>query len=338
MTDAELRDAAVAKLKQTTVGYKNKHWTVPPEGSNWDSALDLLAQIAVEDPPPPPPPPDPEPVPVTLKLGINMNNDPSSWMNQAGSLNPKSIREGVMTSAKVSFAAAEGATVIKLLNRDPSGLASSLAEVNQWPQITHWELDNEPYFRGVNVAAWARSARDLARAITQAHPSHTVICPMLVQTNGGDYRTDGIWKPWATQVLDAAPDLPQWVDAWSGHPYSPGKSPQTKTQANGSLTTMETVDKVRAQLVARGADKPWHMTEFGWSVGTGGTPPNTQVSAADQARFLNDLVLMMRQRPWIRSAQYYCLQTWGTGYEHSFGLFNQDKSDRPAAVTFRNLV
>ena len=30
VTDAELRDAAVAKLKQTTVGYKNKYWTVPP--------------------------------------------------------------------------------------------------------------------------------------------------------------------------------------------------------------------------------------------------------------------------------------------------------------------
>lgn len=59
MTDKELRDAAVAALKQTTVGYKNKHWTTPPEGSQWDKALDLLVQIGVE-PPTPPSPPDPD--------------------------------------------------------------------------------------------------------------------------------------------------------------------------------------------------------------------------------------------------------------------------------------
>jgi hypothetical protein len=45
LTDAELRDAAVAKLKQTTVGYRNKHWTTPPAGTNWAQALALLAQI-----------------------------------------------------------------------------------------------------------------------------------------------------------------------------------------------------------------------------------------------------------------------------------------------------
>lgn len=52
MTTDELRDAAVAKLKLTTVGYKNKHWTTPPDGSNWDAALDYLAQIGAVAPPP----------------------------------------------------------------------------------------------------------------------------------------------------------------------------------------------------------------------------------------------------------------------------------------------
>lgn len=56
MTDKELRDAAVARLKQTTVGYKNKHWTIPPPGTHWDAALDYLALIGQEEPPPPPPP------------------------------------------------------------------------------------------------------------------------------------------------------------------------------------------------------------------------------------------------------------------------------------------
>lgn len=55
LTDTQLRDAAVAKLKQTTVGYINKNWTIPPAGTNWEQALDLLGQIGAVTPPPDPP-------------------------------------------------------------------------------------------------------------------------------------------------------------------------------------------------------------------------------------------------------------------------------------------
>lgn len=56
MTDQQLRDQAVAELELTTVGFKNTHWTVPPSGTHWKNALDLLAQIGGTPPPPPPPP------------------------------------------------------------------------------------------------------------------------------------------------------------------------------------------------------------------------------------------------------------------------------------------
>lgn len=55
MTDAELRDQAVAHLRQTTVGYLNKNWKTPPPGTHWAAALDTLAQIGAAAPPPPPP-------------------------------------------------------------------------------------------------------------------------------------------------------------------------------------------------------------------------------------------------------------------------------------------
>lgn len=48
-SDAQVAQA-VTELKQTTVGYINKNWTVPPAGTHWKNALDLLA------PPTPPPP------------------------------------------------------------------------------------------------------------------------------------------------------------------------------------------------------------------------------------------------------------------------------------------
>lgn len=55
MTDAELRDAALAELEQTTVGYVNSKWKTPPAGTHWANARALLAQIGAVTPPPPPP-------------------------------------------------------------------------------------------------------------------------------------------------------------------------------------------------------------------------------------------------------------------------------------------
>lgn len=53
-TDAQLRDQAVTELEKTTVGYVNSKWKVPPAGTRWKAALDLLAQIGGVPPPPPP--------------------------------------------------------------------------------------------------------------------------------------------------------------------------------------------------------------------------------------------------------------------------------------------
>lgn len=50
MTDAELRDQAVAELEQTTIGYINRKWTEPPAGTHWRAALDLLVQIGSTPP------------------------------------------------------------------------------------------------------------------------------------------------------------------------------------------------------------------------------------------------------------------------------------------------
>lgn len=68
MTDAELRDAAVAELQATTItypewvkrvenGYKGKPYD--PAKTSWGRAFDYLAQIEAVAPPPPPPPPPP---------------------------------------------------------------------------------------------------------------------------------------------------------------------------------------------------------------------------------------------------------------------------------------
>jgi hypothetical protein len=55
MTDEELRDAAVARLKQTTTGYlkangQSKPPPWPENSAHWKAALDLLDQIGQELP------------------------------------------------------------------------------------------------------------------------------------------------------------------------------------------------------------------------------------------------------------------------------------------------
>ena len=74
-TDAELRDAAVVHLKETTVGFKNKHWKIPPAGSEWKQALALLDQIGVPEPPEPPLPVGPrlwaDNSPINTPIGAN---------------------------------------------------------------------------------------------------------------------------------------------------------------------------------------------------------------------------------------------------------------------------
>jgi len=51
-TDAELRDQIEAELKQTTVGFINSHWKVPPPGTHWANVFTLLPQIGAAYTPP----------------------------------------------------------------------------------------------------------------------------------------------------------------------------------------------------------------------------------------------------------------------------------------------
>ena len=55
MADKELRDAAVAELKKTRIGYlKSDGSPRPTMGAQWKKGLDLLDQIGQAAPPPPP--------------------------------------------------------------------------------------------------------------------------------------------------------------------------------------------------------------------------------------------------------------------------------------------
>lgn len=279
--------------------------------------------------------PSPPPPVGTGRLGLILNSGPTqAWLDKAATLTPKIIRDDSLYQSKVDWALAHGCDIIGLLLVNQTGVNTAMQTVNAWPQITKWELDNEPYFVGYSggfrITTWAQLCLQLAQTIKAQHPTYEVILPMLVQANGGDYEEPlGTWAPWATRVLNAAPGLMTYCDTVAGHPYTNGGG-----IAQPPSFSVATVDKVRGQISSQGWTPDWHMTEFGWTVGTGAY----QVNAATQSTYLNDMVTLLRARSWVRSMEVYCLQTWGTGYEESFGVFDQNLGERPAAATFRSLV
>lgn len=81
MTDAELRDAGVTELEQTTDPYPTWVRKGKPSSSHWAKAFALLAQIGAAIPPPPPPPSG-----FTVKgiYDANSGKQASDWPTIAG--------------------------------------------------------------------------------------------------------------------------------------------------------------------------------------------------------------------------------------------------------------
>jgi hypothetical protein len=86
MTNAEIQaliSKAISELTQTTVGYINKHWKIPPPGTHWADGMNYLAQAssalnAVEPAPIPTPTPTVGQLP---KYGVCPGHASQTWDN-----------------------------------------------------------------------------------------------------------------------------------------------------------------------------------------------------------------------------------------------------------------
>lgn len=310
--------------------------------ANLDSAADkvtatkleaLTARVAaLEGTVTPPPPP-----PTTGKavLGVCPNVGFPNTYSYGASLNMKSIRSDSITQSAIDWAASHGADYLGL------GNPINMVLIDKWPQINLWEYDNEPYFnrtsdpagengiRGVSISQYARTMRDFGKTFKAKYPNKTLIFPCYVQSDGGDWFGPQGWKPWVTYMFDAAPDLGLYFDGWACHPYS---APRNAAPLNPN------VDKVRSQLVARGFTKSCWVTEVGWSVGTGTASNMEQCTEAQQAQYIGSVIDQLRSRSWVARIYIYCVGTWGTGFEQSFGMYNQNGTERQSAVAFRQRV
>lgn len=295
----------------------------PSNPPKWYGRVDYTwAGTPVPPDPDPDPDPDPNPDPTpgplpagSLGLIIGSSNDTSKGLT----FHPKLIREDTINQAKVKWANDNNILFIGLATN--KNTAQTMELVKQYPGIKVWELDNEPYYAGVNLPNAARMWMETAKQIKAYDPKILVILPVYVQSDGGDYLVDGKWTPWVLAINTATNgEIWKYIDAVASHPYSSPRNAPPQFAVS---------EKVRGQLAGIKVDVPWYPTEWGWSVGTGGD----QVTLAQQEQFLRTFVAEARSRPWIAAMVCYCMLSWGTGFEPSFGI-----DGRPAGAAFKELV
>jgi hypothetical protein len=177
---------------------------------------------------------------------------------------------------------AQGVNIIGLLNDAPGFaptsdtarqgfLAFVSAAVERYPEVTHWEVWNEPenalYWNPPDVAAYTRLLQAASQAIKAANPNAQVISAGIVPTHADFIRgihENGGWDSF---------------DILGLHPYVDPFTPEGGQIGNGG-----DVEKIRS-LVQELGNKPIWATEYGWSTGPadrlagGGAPVDQETQA-----------------------------------------------------------
>jgi hypothetical protein len=314
VTDAELRDQAVAELKQTTVGYINSKWKVPPAGTHWANALALLAQIGGVTPPPP------------NRMQLALTSDMNGWTQYrapALAFGFRLFREEPSNISGVQpvidWAHANGSKVIAIYRGNGTGPANPLAL-----QADIVEAANEFWWQGASfdIAAYARQMSadaDTAHAAGKPYLASILAwCGLSSLVDSQPFDTMGNWKgsPAVAQINAAAPELWEKCAGFAIHPYSTGKP-----YDNACL------DKVRGQLdaIPTAKGKPFYATEFGY--GAPATGP-WSVSLQTQADWLGIQIDALRARGDVAAACLFRFNDYGaTGGDGDYGI--QDRSNNP---------
>jgi exo-beta-1,3-glucanase (GH17 family) len=161
-------------------------------------------------------------------------------------------------------------------------------------------MDNEWWWRGVNLADWSREMLSEIRAIRRQHPHAKILLPLLAFSNNSAVRSgfddSGTYRgsPAVAQINAAAPQIWALVDGFAVHPYSPG-----------SPLSMHALDTVRRQLnqIPSARNKPFWITEMGWP--TMGSPD--AISEGEQAAWLADAIDELRGRSDVAAIMIYRL-------------------------------
>jgi hypothetical protein len=193
------------------------------------------------------------------------------------------------------------------------------------PEIKVAELINEPEWNGESPAEYASNLVTMARNIRAVRPDITLLCTV---ENASPYQN------WDRDMVNAAgvANFNRSCDGLSVHLYTGGTyaDPSTRASANSASFSFDRVDRMRAELLAMGVDKPFWVTEFGWSLMT------TRISDGQRATYYQHFFDEAATRPWIVGLFPYQLFSYyqdPNNKETGFGLINGSTGNDTAAAS-----
>ncbi len=195
----------------------------------------------------------------------------------------------------------------------------------RFPQVTHWELWNEPnsndFMRGASATVYAKVLASGYRGIKAGNPNASVIFA----------GTQFVDTPWITKALNAG--AKGKYDIMGVHPYMAVANLSPDSPDTDGIWRLRHIPSLRNAMLAVGDDKPIWFTEFGWRVGSLGTA-NWQlgVDETTQAKYLADtLRIVKNEYPYVTRVYWYReLADNNTSTSSGYGLIQPDGTVKPA--------
>jgi hypothetical protein len=169
-----------------------------------------------------------------------------------------------------------------------------------------FELYNEPWgtWYGPALPAKMVQLQKAAVAAGRAANAATKYTLAVEKTSGWSYGTTWIDDLFANGLVAAD------FDVLAQHPYSIAGQGPTETGTNSMIWRLEAA---RAEFTSRGIDKPFWLTEIGWS--------DYEASQANIATWYGQIDEVMAPRPYVEQVTFYQLIDWGDGGQQSrFGI------------------
>lgn len=238
---------------------------------------------------------------------------------------------------------AEPLITVNVLTGTPAESAAWVAYANAAGRmrVRDWEIGNEPYLLWDRHPAWTRSAAEFAAlydqhaaAMIAADPGIRVLLPLLTPHLASLVPEER--RGWNATVLAA---IAQRVDVvaihnaylpfYYPHDRVPGDTEMLTAILAGAPAVAADLDRLRAELTARGIAAPFALTEHNTLVTLFGTIPIPRSDGATAslagAVYTADLVCMLAARADVDSAHHWSLiGNW------LFGAVHPDGRVRPA--------
>jgi hypothetical protein len=208
--------------------------------------------------------------------------------------------------------------------------------------ITTWEVWNEPYLDTGDDGVYdpARYA-ELVRAAATAGRATDPNARFLLAAEMQSAMTGGAWQWWVDALYQAVPDLNDYFDGVAMHDYGDNTTtlnPIIPGQPYSNYGHIMRIEDLRRQFLGHGAaDKPFWITEAGWSTCTdspGCVTPAQQ--ATNLATLFSDI-----HHDWSRFVQAAFIYSYGdvadaSSTQGGYGLTYLNGAPKPALAVFHS--